>query len=1229
MGDLRDYPFRISYGPGDDRLHEFYLPALERSVRYDRSAGFFSSSALAVAAAGLARLIANGGRMRLLVGAQLAPEDVQAVVAGEELAAVVRRRLLAGLTTPEDELMRDRLAALAWMVAEGTLEVRVVLPLDRAGHPLPADEAAEYFHAKEGVFTDAAGDRIAFSGSVNESARGWQHNYEQFAVYFSWDSTRPYLEQVVRRFERLWRGEEVGWAALRLPEAVRQRLLSYRPEQPPARDPLEQAVAVEEEHGVYVVERPVSRAALVARYLRDAPLLVGAEGLGLATAAVTPWPHQARVARALVERFPERFLLADEVGLGKTVEAGLALRQLVLSGRVRRALLLVPHSVLRQWQEELDEKFCLDVPRYEDGRLWSVRGEGREPRGPNPFASEPLLLASSQLVKRRDRAEQVLEAGPWDLVVVDEAHHARRRAPDGGPDRPNRLLALLRGLSRRTRGLWLLSATPMQLHPVELWDLLALLGLGGSWGAGPEPFLRFFAELRRGPAELDWAAVLPLVREEVARSGLDPSFCRQAESELGAVGWEQVQAVLTGRSSLAPQHLAERQRAWLVAGAKRHTPLARLMFRHTRPLLRRYAERGLLEARVPEREPRPVWIEMTPPERALYERIEEYIAEFNARYEAERRGLGFAMAVYRRRLTSSFYAVRCSLERRLEYLRQRRPDLGLADEDLEQAELEHDVSEELPEAFREAFADEAHYLEDFVWELGLLGDDSKLAALLRELEELLRRHETVAIFTQYTDTLDALRERLREVYGSQVACYSGRGGEAWRDGAWQPVTKEAIKNAFRAGQVKILVCTDAASEGLNLQTCGALVNYDLPWNPMRVEQRIGRFDRIGQRYSVVQVRNLFYVGTIEAEVYRRLSDRIDWFRTVVGELQPILSQVAHAIERVALQPRRQREQELEAQVAEIEQKLARQEQALLELDAELYDAEFQQHLASPVSLADLARLVPALPGVAERFRPHPEIPGAWLLSWRDRLHAVTFDREVFDTHSDTVRLLTYGEPLLAELLDAVEPPADDGLAAVNRLAREGDPPLCGYYRLAAGRAEWLDSLVALEQALDADESEWSAEATEAARRDFEQRCAAVLGRWQERAERSQHLLRSQLAARGRRLLVETALVEIALGRRPELFREEYPFSFGAGAVAGLRRHGFPFTALLRLVGLDGLEAREDDPRWEELSRLSVEQLKARWRRLREEARELVHELDPRSPASPAPSPAKPSVAPGA
>ncbi|MCX2727450.1 SNF2-related protein [Thermomicrobium sp. 4228-Ro] len=1215
MGCLRAYPFRITYGPADDRLHEFYLPALERSVAYDRSAGFFSSSALAIAAAGIARLIQNGGRMRLLVGADLQPEDVDAIVAGEELAAVVRQRLLARLTTPEDELMRDRLAALAWMVAEGLLEVRVVLPCDATGRPLPAERAEEYFHAKEGVFTDAHGDRIAFSGSVNESVHGWQHNYEQFAVYFSWDTSRPYLEQVVHRFERLWTNAEPGWISLPLPEAVRAELLRYRPSAPPVRDPLERTVGVREQREGYTVERGDARAVLLARFLRDAPLLVGAEGLGVATAAIQPWPHQLRVSRALIERFPERFLLADEVGLGKTIEVGLALRQLVLDRRVQRALLLVPHSVIRQWQEELYEKFCLDVPRYEDGKFWSVRGGAWEPRTANPFASEPVFLVSSQLAKRRDRSADVLDAGPWDLVVVDEAHHARRGGFERGLDQPNRLLALLRQLSERTRGLWLLSATPMQLHPIELWDLLVLLGLGGRWGASPSAFLRFYEELRRGPAELDWSFVLGLVREEVRLQGLDPVFAREAEKALDVVGWEEVRRILSGESQRSPHHLSPPQRQWLFSGLRRHTPLRRVMFRHTRALLRRYVERGLLEAQIPTRHPRPVWIEMSPVERELYERIEEYTSQFYGRYEAERPGLGFVMTVYRRRLTSSFFAARCSLERRLQYLRQQRPDLGISDEDVEDEELELDISEtlaSLPEGLAQAYRDEIAYLEDFVAELARLGEDSKFACLHEQLQELFRRHETVAVFTQYTDTMDYLRERLVAVYGSRVACYSGRGGERWRGGHWVPVTKEEIKNAFREGRdVTILLCTDAASEGLNLQTCGALVNYDLPWNPMRVEQRIGRFDRIGQRYPRVDILNFFYADSVEAEIYRRLSDRIDWFETVVGPLQPILTQVARSIQRVALQPRQTREQVLRDEIAEIQRRLDAHEQASLDLDATLYDETFRETIGTPVSLADLERVVPTLPGLAERFRPHPEIVGAWLVSWHDRLEAVTFDPEVYDRHSGTVRFLTYGDPFLLELLEQVDASGSAPAPGIVRLEHAGPPPRCGYYRVEGDRAVWVRTLSELEEAQPTGAATVEPPGLAAAEADFSARLAREHDRYAEHERRQRELLDTQLLERARQVLVEAALVEIALGRKPALAGGHDPLTFGREAVRGLARHGYPFAPLLRLVGSQQpLEAREDDPHWEELRALSVEQLQARWRSLRREAEELVHRLAP-------------------
>ena len=146
---LKDHNFQISYRPADDRLHDFYIPALSCSLRYDRTAGFFSSSALAVAAAGVARLVTQGGTMRLLVGAELSEADVQAIERGQALDDVVAERLVAALSEPEEEVMRRRLEVLAWMVAAGRLQIRVVLPKGPNGHPLPASQTQDYYHPKD------------------------------------------------------------------------------------------------------------------------------------------------------------------------------------------------------------------------------------------------------------------------------------------------------------------------------------------------------------------------------------------------------------------------------------------------------------------------------------------------------------------------------------------------------------------------------------------------------------------------------------------------------------------------------------------------------------------------------------------------------------------------------------------------------------------------------------------------------------------------------------------------------------------------------------------------------------------------------------------------------------------------------------------------------------------------------------------------------------------------
>lgn len=1237
---LRNIDFHLSYGPGDDRLNAFYIPALRASAAYDRMTGYFTSSSLAIAAAGVAHLVAGGGQMRLLVGAQLDPRDVEAIRQGHDLREVIAERLAAELPDPNeltDRLLRDRMGVLAWLVASGALELRVVLPKGPDGLPLPAPEAHDYFHPKVGVFTDAAGDQIAFSGSINESETGWIHNYEQFFVFRSWtEEGRLYVAEAIRRFARLWEGREPDWICLPVPEAARQRLLRYCPARPPARDPLEPgAEPLHEEAPGLPASEAAEQERLLCRFLRDAPHLVGAAGLGAATCAVAPWVHQTAVCKRAVAGYPPRLLLADEVGLGKTIEAGLVVRQLYLSGIARRILILAPRSVLRQWQEELYEKFSLDVPRYDGERFIDVSGHEVALAAPaqdaNPWDRVQVVLASSQLMKRRERAQILLAARPWDLVLVDEAHHARRKDfLNLNIYRPNRLLELLNALQDRTAGLILMTATPMQVHPVEVWDLLTLLGLGDAWGGDARAFLRFYDELRKPLDDADLAFVYDMVRAELpfqagtasGANGLDPQFVALTRRELGPVDWERVRGVLTAHDpARAIRELPAPARRVAIGLAQHHTPLRRLVSRHTRRLMHEYQRQGLLRANVPQRSPRLEWIAMRPEERLLYDRIEEYISSFYRKYEAERKGLGFVMTVYRRRLTSSFSAVRCSLKRRLDFLRGRVaglgagewPQAGLDEDDLEQDDLNLDIGEDLAQADPALFRDEIAYVEDFLHALRMLGEhDSKTARLLADLPQIFRTRDTVLIFTQYTDTMDYLRDQLARVYGRQVACYSGRGGERWDGALWIPVSKEEIKNDFRSGeQVKILLCTEAASEGLNLQTCGVLINYDMPWNPMRVEQRIGRIDRIGQRYPDVWIRNYFYEDTVEARVYRALEGRIRWFQDVVGPLQPILAQVGQTIQALAMVPEAERQQALQAEIARIETALDNA-RAGFDLDALAGPAQDTAAAAAPMTLAELGQAVVACPSLSGLLRPHETIPEAFWLTLNAGPVAVTFDAACFDAHPNSVQLLTYGNPLLDELMARVPTPAEASGSPILRLAVDAPLPRVAYYiRDANAAVRRVDHLAALRKILKESQAgaAWSDADLRAAQADFDRAVEAEAHSIEaHRAQRTAQRA-SALAAQARRLLLDAALIELALGQAPGLFgQSEYPAVFGEQAIQGLRRHRYPWAPLLKLTDTAGLRPNPTDPYYLGIQNQPAENLKRQFVALSEKASRLLKEL---------------------
>ena len=348
-----------------------------------------------------------------------------------------------------------------------------------------------------------------------------------------------------------------------------------------------------------------------------------------------------------------------------------------------------------------------------------------------------------------------------------------------------------------------------------------------------------------------------------------------------------------------------------------------------------------------------------------------------------------------------------------------------------------------------------------------LGTDTKVKRVKAEIEDAFAAgYHSAIVFTQYTDTMDYLRDYLAvELPDVPIACYSGRGGEV-RDlgGYWNPCSKECIKKKLKDGAIRLLICTDAAAEGLNFQTCGVVINLDLPWNPMKVEQRIGRIDRIGQKYPKIRVVNFAYEDTVEADVYFALGRRINLFQGIVGKLQPILSRLPQEFERVALERPEHREAARQRFLADVEGMVARADEGGFDVDEVADEALDVPDLPEPaLTLSDIDIALNregVLPPGAELARLDPgsyklRLPGgqAWV--------RVTTDAEVFDEHFDSHEFLSPGGPFFETLAAPTPKDASASGAAVGHcwlVESGGAGGACEMFVLTPDGARRVDSL---------------------------------------------------------------------------------------------------------------------------------------------------------------------------
>jgi superfamily II DNA or RNA helicase len=515
---------------------------------------------------------------------------------------------------------------------------------------------------------------------------------------------------------------------------------------------------------------------------------------------VIPLPHQIHALSRAMSCDRVRYLLADEVGLGKTIEAGLIMRELKLRGMVCRTLVVAPKSLAMQWVAEMDthfnESFSLVNPSDLDAleRLerpgQDISGEPNHKSDYNPwmrFSQAIVTLdAVKPLTRRKGWSKEKIQAynlnryerlvqGQWDLIIVDESHRM-----GGSTDQVARY-KLGQGLAEAAPYFLLLSATPHQGKSDAFQRLMSLL---------------------------------------------DP------------MAFPDLESVTRDRVS-----------DFVIRTEKRHAVTA-----DGKPLFRPRTTQTL-----------GVDLERNPAQVALYEAVTNYVKKgYNRAVKDSKPHIGFLMVLLQRIVTSSSHAIRCTLERRLQALENLRDShTSISDEELEDftdldGQMQLDLLVEVDESGRTSEMVEVNALLDLARAAEMAGPDIKTEALMNLIFQLQGEENDdqlkLLIFTEFVPTQAMLRTFLEE---RGIPC-------AILNGSMSMDERRMAQRVFR-DNARVLIATDAGGEGLNLQFCHVVVNYDLPWNPMRIEQRIGRVDRIGQN-KIVRAINFVYENSVEGRV---------------------------------------------------------------------------------------------------------------------------------------------------------------------------------------------------------------------------------------------------------------------------------------------------------------------------------------------------------------------------
>lgn len=675
--------------------------------------------------------------------------------------------------------------------------------------------------------------------------------------------------------------------------------------------------------------------------------------LSISSSLVRLEPYQLACVNEVMQRLRQRVLIADDVGLGKTVEAGLILKELEARRRADRVLLVVPSHLKKKWVREMERYF--DLRLTVGDREWVESERRRLGEEANVWGQEGLRLITSMAFIRQDEFAQPLEEAFWDVVVVDECHKASKKG-----SAPSRTARRVEQVAQQSDALLLLSATPHTGKEESFRSLISYV----------DPF-----RVARD--------------QELTRAVVDEVMIRR------------------GKETIFDD-----------AGNRIFT----------------------------ERKVQTVSVEMTPSEERFYEAVTHYVRTVYNRSELlSEPAVGLAMALMQKRLVSSVGAIRATLRRRLQGLLEGRSSSlsaearsYLAGEDLEeadQADAEHELERVAIPGGDDALQAEVEALQQLVAMAERIAVDSKPRKVQSYIQSLLEEDPTekLLLFTEYRDTLDYFLELCD--------------GQPWYDeilvihGDVDKDERTRIEDEFNYGRSRLLFATDAASEGIDLQKrCHIMINYELPWNPNRLEQRIGRIHRYGQQREV-KVLNFQLSGTREGEIFELLEQKIENIRERLGATADVLGFLEDLdIESLILRSIRD-DQPRSATQEELERELARRQQTLQDwyerslIDCSTFDADSRARIQEVIgeslnafgSSSDIRSFVvkgvEVLGGAVEvvtpsivRITPPPSLAAEVGHDVEGRL--LTFDR-AFAMEREEVHFVAPDAPLVTALIHHV------------------------------------------------------------------------------------------------------------------------------------------------------------------------------------------------------------------